>query len=590
MYESNVERILALLRPMDVVLDIGGWARPFNRANYIMDAQPYETRGYCDKAGYGKVRPSQGGEREFFTKDSWIQRDICDHTPFPFADKELDFVICADTLEDIRDPIWVCSEMIRIAKRGYLEVPSRVAESSRGIELGQVGWSHHRWLVDIEGNSVRFLMKFHMIHSHWRFSLPESYLRCLSEEERTQWLFWDGSFNYSETLLYGADEIAAKLERFVQRVRPYPDWRLGFDGGFRRARRLKTRVVGKVQRTLKGAYYNRKAGSINARTGSASAPNEATRTEQGRIDTGEMGEVPTLPLVARNESGGISNGFVRVQAHKLRLLQGAARKAAGALGRESWFIQSMRPAYESILVRASGGRGIPWDINGATFRVDPHHRHRFGQDYEAPVAAFLREQVKPGAVCLNVGANVGVYVLQLAHWSQPTGRVVAFEPNPNACSVLQRHIRLNGLSERVEVVPAAVGAVRGEAVLYAADSDGMSRLGAPNEAIADRVTAMTVPVLTLDDYCEAGGLAPDWLLIDIEGFEIAALAGARQLIKSRGKTLGIIVEMHPNVWDSAGTSRDDAEALLDDLELEAVPLTGQKDPLSDYGLVYLAHR
>jgi len=240
--------------------------------------------------------------------------------------------------------------------------------------------------------------------------------------------------------------------------------------------------------------------------------------------------------------------------------------------------------------RFIGGRGIPWDINGATFRVDPHHRHRFGQDYEAPVASFLRERVKPGAVCLDVGANVGVYVLQFAHWSRPTGRVVAFEPNPGTREVLQHHIQLNGLTERVEVVPVALGASCGKAPLYGADTDGMSRLGAPNQAIADRVTAMTVPVLTLDDYCEAGGLAPDWLLIDIEGFEIAALAGARQLIKSRGKTLGIIVEMHPNVWASADTTRDDAESLLDELGLRAVPLTGQTEPLNAYGLVYLAHR
>ena len=33
MYEPNVQRILQSLSPKDVVLDIGGWASPFNRAN-----------------------------------------------------------------------------------------------------------------------------------------------------------------------------------------------------------------------------------------------------------------------------------------------------------------------------------------------------------------------------------------------------------------------------------------------------------------------------------------------------------------------------------------------------------------------------
>ena len=68
------------------------------------------------------------------------------------------------------------------------------------------------------------------------------------------------------------------------------------------------------------------------------------------------------------------------------------------------------------------------------------------------------------------------------------------------------------------------------------------------------------------------------------------MAGARELIKSRVKDLGIIVEMHPNVWDSADTTRDKAESLLADLGLEIIPLTGQIDPLNDYGQVYLAYK
>ena len=79
-----------------------------------------------------------------FTKDSWIVRDICAKEPFPFRDKELDFVVCSHTLEDIRDPLWVCSEIIRIGKAGYIEVPSRLWETCRGMEPGIAGLSHHR--------------------------------------------------------------------------------------------------------------------------------------------------------------------------------------------------------------------------------------------------------------------------------------------------------------------------------------------------------------------------------------------------------------------------------------------------------------
>jgi hypothetical protein len=242
MFEPNVARVLDLIGPSDLVLDIGGWARPFNRADYVIDAEPHATRGSFGNA--------QGGERELFTKNTWIQRDICDHTPFPFGDMTFDFVICSHTLEDVRDPVWVCAEMIRVAKRGYIEVPSRVAESCRGVEPGQVGWSHHRWLIDIADSSVTFLMKYHMIHSRARFSMPASYLSSRPERERVQWLFWEDQFTYRERTIHGIANIASELEGFVQRVHPYSRWRLRTEAASYASRIFLGRVLKKVGRVL----------------------------------------------------------------------------------------------------------------------------------------------------------------------------------------------------------------------------------------------------------------------------------------------------------------------------------------------------
>jgi hypothetical protein len=46
--------------------------------------------------------------------------------------------------------------------------------------------------------------------------------------------------------------------------------------------------------------------------------------------------------------------------------------------------------------------------------------------------------------------------------------------------------------------------------------------------------------------------------------------------------------MHPSFWTILGTSRAQAEGLLRELGLRAVPLTGQADPLGEYGVVHLA--
>jgi SAM-dependent methyltransferase len=243
MHPPNDHKILGLLKDTDVVLDIGGWACPYNRANYILDAEAYETRGYYKTVG---LPGSQGGEREYFTRDTWIQRDICDKEPFPFADKMFDFVICSHTLEDIRDPLWVCSEILRVGKRGYIEIPSRLVESCRGWESHKtVGLTHHRWLIDVDqkASHIRFLHKHHMIHAEQRFSFPPSFLRTLTDEQRVSYLFWNDTFSVSESSIHGMDNIASELEQFIQKSYQYSAWKVATDKIKRRAGSVVRRIT-----------------------------------------------------------------------------------------------------------------------------------------------------------------------------------------------------------------------------------------------------------------------------------------------------------------------------------------------------------
>jgi len=253
MLQTNSDAVMAQLKASDVVLDIGGWGHPFNRANYVMDQEAYETRGYYNRTfAKNSPIPPLGGDTEFFTRDTWLQRDICSHEPYPFADKEIDYVICSHTLEDIRDPLWVCSEMIRIGKRGYIEIPSRIWESCRGFEPGIVGLAHHRWLIDIGGNEISFTMKFHSIHGHWRRSLPAKFGRRLPHEKTVQWLFWNDSFSFREITMHGEAQVTS-LEDYVKGVAPYPAWLVLADSKFRQV----THFVGRATRFAKSKLNGR---------------------------------------------------------------------------------------------------------------------------------------------------------------------------------------------------------------------------------------------------------------------------------------------------------------------------------------------
>jgi FkbM family methyltransferase len=265
------------------------------------------------------------------------------------------------------------------------------------------------------------------------------------------------------------------------------------------------------------------------------------------------------------------------------------RRAASAisegLGRNSAAVTLIRPAYDSLLARSSGTRGLVQQVNDEAFRIDAGNRVHFPQVYEPGVWAYLKAHVRPDEVSLNIGAHLGIYALALARWSAPAGRVFAFEPNPATRAALKKHVSLNGLTGRIEVRAEAVSDVAGQASFHATGQEGFSRLDAGQRPGSDG-TLLTVPVTTVDAFCAERGLTPVLMTLDIEGLELEALEGARRTIAhGRGK-LHIIVEMHPPLWKGpAGPQR--MQTLLASLGLEAVGLTGQRDAIAEYGVVRL---
>ncbi len=247
-----------------------------------------------------------------------------------------------------------------------------------------------------------------------------------------------------------------------------------------------------------------------------------------------------------------------------------------------WLRRSARASRELALRVATSGRGVPRTINGLDVRVDSGTRNWFSGEYERPVAALLRHHVQPGAEVWNVGANIGVYALQLGAWVGCDGLVLAFEPNPFAAKLLTENVRLNGLHDRIEILRLAIGESPGEADLHARAADPMSRLGRPNPVLT--VTeCVRVPVTTLDEVAERRQTRPAWVIMDIEGWEISALRSARRLLgHSR-----FVIELHPEAWPWSGHCRSDLEKLLSHVGLEAVPLTGQADALGEHGHVFI---
>ena len=210
MLASSLARMESEVPAEALVLDVGGWGRPLARADWVIDLMPHATRGLYGRDGTGEER---------FSADTWVQRDICSHDPWPFGDGQFDFAVCSHTLEDVRDPVRVCEELRRVARAGYVEVPSRLEEQSPMADQPGVGWSHHRWLIDVDADAatIDFVFKHGVVHSNAAAQFPIGFHATLSAEERVSALWWEGELTARERVMMSAEELDPYLTGFVDR-------------------------------------------------------------------------------------------------------------------------------------------------------------------------------------------------------------------------------------------------------------------------------------------------------------------------------------------------------------------------------------
>ena len=241
--------------------------------------------------------------------------------------------------------------------------------------------------------------------------------------------------------------------------------------------------------------------------------------------------------------------------------------AGDQLGRRGAAVSMLRPIYSRWLRTAYGRHGVPWHVNGEPIRIDPDARHLVPHDNELALFQFLRDQIAPGDVVFDIGAFLGVYPIMEARWTGDRGRVFAFEPSPGSFALLQRHAEMNGLPPaRLTATCAAIGARAEHRELIAFDGEPYrNMLGSAVEGDATDF----VEVLTVDDVAAATGRMPDWIRMDVQGLEFEVLRGASHVLRTRGRDLRIVAEMHPDQWPEYGVDPRDAAEQFAALGLRA---------------------
>lgn len=199
-------------------------------------------------------------------------------------------------------------------------------------------------------------------------------------------------------------------------------------------------------------------------------------------------------------------------------------------------------------------RKLPRSLGGYTFHCDLRDTVArevcFTGRYEPQETQLAARVLSAGMTAVDVGANWGYFTLAAAHWVGPSGRVVAFEPEPRLFRMLSSNVSRNRL-RHVTTRPLAVAARAGRVDLVAFE-----------EAGGNWGTSQTVAAAG-DGGCDAVGLDDqldrekvgivDLLKIDVEGAEGDVIEGMARGIAS-GRYRYVLLECHADRLEARAQS------------------------------------
>ena len=186
--------------------------------------------------------------------------------------------------------------------------------------------------------------------------------------------------------------------------------------------------------------------------------------------------------------------------------------------------------------------------------ANPEHQYLYfyGTHDERHVITKLLKILKPGDICWDIGANIGFYTCLLAALVEDNGAVVAFEPASRTCGYLHENVSLNKFTN-VTVVNMGLGDRQEQRPLHYSEAglaEGTASLKyAEGRAASERVTLDTIDNLIRELP------TPDFIKIDVEGYQLEVLRGGELLLKTHAPLL--IAELK----DVGETNHADFDAL-----------------------------
>lgn len=167
-----------------------------------------------------------------------------------------------------------------------------------------------------------------------------------------------------------------------------------------------------------------------------------------------------------------------------------------------------------------------------------------GNSYEELFDNFFRSKLKSDFCVYDIGANMGLYSIEFAKIVGSEGQVFSFEPSIINFKKLSDNV--NNISN-IKSINIAVGREMSKLFI----SQGIDEIGATSKLNkSNNGDGNWVDVTTIDELIKSLPM-PNAIKIDVEGFEINVLEGARKtLLNPELKVVG--VEIHSTILDEQG--------------------------------------
>ncbi len=188
-------------------------------------------------------------------------------------------------------------------------------------------------------------------------------------------------------------------------------------------------------------------------------------------------------------------------------------------------------------------------VHGNKMYLDPNDSLdlSINNTYEEQETELIKREVKNGDTVVDIGQNIGYYTLILAGLVGESGKVYAFEPDPDNYEILSKNIEINGY-RNVVAVNKAVSNKNDKVSFYVnSRNTGDNRL----MDFSGSAKKIDVETVRLDDFFAEANTPLNLIKMDIQGSEGLALSGMKKVIL-RNDNIKIISEFWPEEMGKYG--------------------------------------